>query len=282
VRSFPQTPTVPQKRPDPLVTDDLARSDRTGHPRAEDRTLMARPPYPGRFHYFIGNKTRASLIERFVTHPQQAPYLRELGRNLHIGMGVLHRELLELQRMGLVRRSTRGRTLCYELDPYHPIARALCELVTVSELCDGCKVCDARSRSHPCKAFMHHISSFIVDRRLNTAGSTSMTQVDWPTTQAAGSDSEHLALVARALSHPARIRILQLLAEQSECKGAEVFSELPLAQSTISEHLRVLKEAGLVSAHPVGTAMTYCLVSERIAAFTHALDFAVDAPVSES
>lgn len=72
-------------------------------------------------------------------------------------------------------------------------------------------------------------------------------------------DDQQLATVARALSHPARITILRLLAAQVECRGAEVFSEIPLAQSTISEHLRVLKEAGLVSSHPVGTSMVYCL-----------------------
>lgn len=72
-------------------------------------------------------------------------------------------------------------------------------------------------------------------------------------------DDEYLAAVARALSHPARIRILRLLAAQDECRGSEVFAGLPLAQSTISEHLRILKEAGLVDSHSVGTGMVYCL-----------------------
>ena len=71
---------------------------------------------------------------------------------------------------------------------------------------------------------------------------------------------EQIALVARALAHPARIRIVRLLAAQTECRGHEVFSELPLAQSTVSEHLRVLKDAGLVKSQPFGTAMLYCLV----------------------
>ncbi len=72
-------------------------------------------------------------------------------------------------------------------------------------------------------------------------------------------DAERTAATARALAHPARVRILELLASQTECRGAELFSEIPLAQSTISEHLRVLKEAGLLSSRPFGTAMTYCL-----------------------
>jgi len=78
---------------------------------------------------------------------------------------------------------------------------------------------------------------------------------------------DQMALVAKALAHPARIRIVHLLAAQAECRGHEVFSELPLAQSTISEHLRVLKEAGLVRAQAVGTAMVYCLVPSVLAAF---------------
>ncbi len=80
---------------------------------------------------------------------------------------------------------------------------------------------------------------------------------------------EQMALVAKALAHPARIRIVRLLAAQTECRGHEVFSELPLAQSTISEHLRVLKEAGLVQSHPSGTAMVYCLVVSVLDEFTH-------------
>jgi ArsR family transcriptional regulator len=72
-------------------------------------------------------------------------------------------------------------------------------------------------------------------------------------------DDTTAASVAKALAHPARLHILRLLAAQTECRGADVFSELPLAQSTISEHLRVLKDADLVSARPEGNAMVYCL-----------------------
>lgn len=84
-------------------------------------------------------------------------------------------------------------------------------------------------------------------------------------------DDETLALVARALAHPSRVRILRLIAEQPECRGAEIFSELPLAQSTISEHLRMLKEAGLVAAHPTGTSMLYCLVPDVLREFQDAV-----------
>jgi len=86
------------------------------------------------------------------------------------------------------------------------------------------------------------------------------------------SDPEALAALCRALAHPTRVRIVELLAQQAECRGADVFGELPLAQSTISEHLRVLKDAGLVSARPVGTSMVYCVVREAIEQLREALD----------
>ena len=82
---------------------------------------------------------------------------------------------------------------------------------------------------------------------------------------------EQMALVAKALAHPARVRIVRLLAAQTECRGHEVFSELPLAQSTISEHLRILKEAGLLQSHPMGTAMVYCLVVPTLDEFREAV-----------
>jgi DNA-binding transcriptional ArsR family regulator len=84
-------------------------------------------------------------------------------------------------------------------------------------------------------------------------------------------NAQALASVAKALAHPARIQIVRLLAEQSECRGSEVFSELPLAQSTVSEHLRVLREADVVHAHPLGTQMLYCLHAEMLQQFSDAL-----------
>jgi len=80
-------------------------------------------------------------------------------------------------------------------------------------------------------------------------------------------DDAALAAIAKALSHPARVRILRLLAEQSECRGADVFSELPLAQSTVSQHLAVLRDAGIVVAHSVGPASVYCLAPDVLTRF---------------
>jgi ArsR family transcriptional regulator len=90
---------------------------------------------------------------------------------------------------------------------------------------------------------------------------------------------EDLALLARALSHPARVQIVRLLAAQSECRGADVFAEVALAQSTVSEHLRVLTDAGVVSARRVGTGAVYCLHAERLAElFEFAHDLETSAP----
>lgn len=77
-------------------------------------------------------------------------------------------------------------------------------------------------------------------------------------------DDERAAMIAHALGHPARVRIMRLLAAQDACRGAEVFAELPLAQSTISQHLTVLKKAGLVHATPLGTSMLYCITTEPL------------------
>jgi len=84
-------------------------------------------------------------------------------------------------------------------------------------------------------------------------------------------NADSMAQVAKALAHPARVRILRLLAEENECRGADLFAELPGAQSTISEHLRVLKDSGLVTSHPVGNGMVYCVVNCRLEEFRAAL-----------
>lgn len=65
--------------------------------------------------------------------------------------------------------------------------------------------------------------------------------------------SPDVASLARALAHPARLRILRLLASTPGCIGGDIVDALGLAQSTVSEHLRILKAAGLISgeiAHP--------------------------------
>jgi DNA-binding transcriptional ArsR family regulator len=74
-----------------------------------------------------------------------------------------------------------------------------------------------------------------------------------------------LASVCKALGHPARVQIIRLLAGQEECRGADVFAELPLAQSTVSQHIAKLKDAGVIRSTPRGTSMVYCLESSVVA-----------------
>ncbi|MGC8463154.1 MAG: ArsR/SmtB family transcription factor [Acidimicrobiales bacterium] len=72
-------------------------------------------------------------------------------------------------------------------------------------------------------------------------------------------DDETLAAMAKALGHPMRVRILRLLAERQACVTGDLVAELPLAQSTISEHLRILREAGLVQGEIEGPRTSYCV-----------------------
>lgn len=60
-------------------------------------------------------------------------------------------------------------------------------------------------------------------------------------------DEDEVAAVAKALAHPVRVRIVAFLLTKPGCIGGDIVSEVGLAQSTVSEHLRILKEAGLVA-----------------------------------
>ncbi|MGE0492075.1 MAG: ArsR/SmtB family transcription factor [Vulcanimicrobiota bacterium] len=70
---------------------------------------------------------------------------------------------------------------------------------------------------------------------------------------------EELAGLAKALGHPARIQILRLLCRRTSCICGDIVEELPLAQSTVSQHLKVLKDAGLVQGTIDGPRVCYCL-----------------------
>lgn len=76
-----------------------------------------------------------------------------------------------------------------------------------------------------------------------------------------------LAELAKALAHPARVRIVRLLARQNVCIGREIVDELDLAQSTVSQHLKILKEAGLVQGDVDGTRVCYCLAPRALRRF---------------
>jgi DNA-binding transcriptional ArsR family regulator len=85
-------------------------------------------------------------------------------------------------------------------------------------------------------------------------------------------DDEELALLAKALGHPARVRILRLLLSHDACYCGEIVDELPLAQATVSQHLKVLKDAGLILGEIDGLRTCYCASRERLAAARELLD----------
>ncbi len=64
---------------------------------------------------------------------------------------------------------------------------------------------------------------------------------------------------AKALAHPARVAILRTLAERSKCICGEIVEVMPLAQATVSQHLKELKDAGLVKGTVEGPSSCYCL-----------------------
>jgi len=70
---------------------------------------------------------------------------------------------------------------------------------------------------------------------------------------------ERLAKLAKAIGHPARVRILRLLSRKEARVCSQIVDEMPLAQSTVSEHLRILKDAGLVRCSQDGTRVGYCI-----------------------
>ncbi len=74
-----------------------------------------------------------------------------------------------------------------------------------------------------------------------------------------------LSEYAKALSHPARISILRHLAERNTCICGEIVNILPLAQSTVSQHLKELKKAGLISGEIEGPRSCYCIDKEKYA-----------------
>jgi len=68
-----------------------------------------------------------------------------------------------------------------------------------------------------------------------------------------------IAKYAKALAHPARIAILQLLIKKQACICGDIVNDLPLSQSTVSQHLKELKEAGLIKGDTEGAKVCYCI-----------------------
>ena len=83
---------------------------------------------------------------------------------------------------------------------------------------------------------------------------------------------DELAAFAKALAHPTRVRIVRMLAKKAARTCSCIVDELPLAQSTVSEHLRILKQAGLVRANETGPRVSYCIVPSALERLKALLD----------
>jgi DNA-binding transcriptional ArsR family regulator len=68
-----------------------------------------------------------------------------------------------------------------------------------------------------------------------------------------------IAKYAKALAHPARVAILQILLKKQNCICGDIVEELPLSQSTVSQHLKELKESGLIKGDIEGAKVCYCI-----------------------
>ena len=78
-------------------------------------------------------------------------------------------------------------------------------------------------------------------------------------------DDEALALMCKALAHPARVKLLNYLSAYGTCYFGKLTDVLPLAPSTISQHVTILKEAGLINASEDNTRTCYCVNPQRLA-----------------
>lgn len=81
-----------------------------------------------------------------------------------------------------------------------------------------------------------------------------------------------LADIAKALGHPARIKILKILTEMNICMCGDIVELLPLSQSTVSQHLKELKRVGLIDGEIDGPKVCYCVNSKSISKAKSALD----------
>lgn len=72
------------------------------------------------------------------------------------------------------------------------------------------------------------------------------------------------AIYFKALSHPARLQILQFLAESKSCITGDISDELPLGRTTVNQHIKELKTIGLIQGHVEGVTTKYCLNPEKV------------------
>lgn len=96
-------------------------------------------------------------------------------------------------------------------------------------------------------------------------------------------EQNELAGMAKVLAHPARIAILQHLMKQNTCICGELVDQIGLAQPTISQHLRELKNAGVIKGNIEGTKVCYCIDSKRWSEIQKTFDlfFKVSLPLKD-
>lgn len=92
-----------------------------------------------------------------------------------------------------------------------------------------------------------------------------------PSPDSPAADAE-LAAFAKAIGHPVRVQILRMLARKDARTCSRIVDELPLAQSTVSEHLRILKASGLIVANDGGPRVGYCIVPAALRRLKALLD----------
>jgi ArsR family transcriptional regulator, arsenate/arsenite/antimonite-responsive transcriptional repressor len=95
------------------------------------------------------------------------------------------------------------------------------------------------------------------------------------------SEQQELAEFARILSHPARIAIIQLLSKKKEIKTGDISEFLPLSRTTVSQHLKELRQAGIISGTIDGLKIHYCLNMEKLNIMKNCFNNLFDSSISD-
>ncbi len=95
---------------------------------------------------------------------------------------------------------------------------------------------------------------------------------DLPVIRDLNRDETRLAAMLKALGNPIRFRMMQYLAENRMCITGDIVAFTSLAQSTVSQHLKVLREAGLIEGEIEGPATCYCISAEGLGFLKHQID----------
>lgn len=90
-----------------------------------------------------------------------------------------------------------------------------------------------------------------------------------------------IAMYAKALAHPARVAIIEMLLKSASCVCGDIVEELPLSQSTVSQHLKELKNAGLIKGEIEGVKICYCIDEKEWQQARQYLGALISTPVNE-